>query len=78
MFRRMDKDSSGTLSKEEVPERLAERFEQIDIDGNGQLDESELAKLREMMGGRKPGKGDGAAEENSNTPQKPKLPTGGG
>ena len=47
-----DADSDGKLSMDEVPPRLQERFEQLDADRDGFLDEQELAAMRGRMGGR--------------------------
>ena len=47
-----DADGDGKLSIDEVPLRLRERFEQFDANGDGLLDEQELAAMRGRMGGR--------------------------
>jgi collagen type III alpha len=82
MFQRLDQDGSGTLSKAEVPERLAERFDQIDLNGDGELDEIELAEMRKQIGRDRPEMsdregGDGAADDDS-APVEPKRPGRGG
>ena len=45
-----DADGDGKLSIDEVPPRLQERFEQLDTDGDGLLDEQELAAMRGRLG----------------------------
>ena len=54
-----DEDGDGKLSKEETPERMRERFDQIDTDDDGQIDESELKKAMgrflRRRGGERPG-----------------------
>ena len=47
-----DADGDGKLSMDEVPPRLQERFERLDTDGDGLLDEQELAAIRGRIGGR--------------------------
>jgi len=55
MFDRMDRDGDGKLTKDELPERFAERLMRADTDGDGAVSKEELEKVR---GGRKPGRGD--------------------
>lgn len=57
MFKRMDKDGDGTLSKEEAPERMKEHFDEIDADKDGKLSQDELKAHREkrMKGRGRPG-----------------------
>jgi collagen type III alpha len=64
MIQRADKDGDGKLSKDEVPELLRSRFDDMDGNKDGYLDKEELAKsgerLRERMreqGGAPPGFG---------------------
>lgn len=47
MFKRMDKDGDGSLSKEEAPERMKEHFDEIDSDKDGKLTQDELKAHRE-------------------------------
>ncbi len=57
----LDKDKDGKISKEEAPDRMKERFAQIDTNADGYVDKAEMEKLiarfREM-GGKGKGKGD--------------------
>ena len=62
-----DSDGDGKLSLEEVPPPMQQRFEQMDANGDGFLDEQELSALRGGRGGppggpggRGPGGGDRA------------------
>ncbi|MFO1007343.1 MAG: EF-hand domain-containing protein [Planctomycetaceae bacterium] len=61
MFKRMDKDGDGTLSKEEAPGRMKEHFDEIDTDKDGKLTKDELKAHREKRmnerGGRPGGEG---------------------
>ncbi|MCA9020186.1 MAG: HlyD family efflux transporter periplasmic adaptor subunit [Planctomycetaceae bacterium] len=56
MLQRLDKDSDGKISKEEAPERMQERFDELDANKDGFLDAGELSKLRGAGG---PGGGSG-------------------
>lgn len=51
MLQRLDKDSDGKLSKDETPERMQERFDELDANKDGFLDAGELGKLRVPGGG---------------------------
>lgn len=70
MFEGMDADGDGTLTAEEIPVRLRERFMAADSDGNGAISRQELQQVRERMreagegrrgrrGGAPPAAGDG-------------------
>ena len=50
---RRDADGDGMLSIEEIPTQMARRFEQLDTNGDGLLDQAELSAMR----GRGPGNG---------------------
>jgi hypothetical protein len=51
-----DADEDGLISKEEAPDRLKQRFDQMDSNGDGFLDEKEFQAMRERMRrGRGPG-----------------------
>ena len=51
-----DADEDGQISKEEAPDRLKQRFDQLDSNGDGFLDEKEFQAMRERMRrGRGPG-----------------------
>ena len=41
----LDKDGDGKLSREEVPERMAEMFSRIDTNADGFLDASEMSAM---------------------------------
>ena len=52
-----DADEDGLISKEEAPDRLKQRFDQLDSNGDGFLDEKEFQAMRERMRrGRGPGR----------------------
>lgn len=55
LLARLDQDDDGKLSREEVPERMAGRFDQLDENGDGYLTTNELARRggpRGQGGGR--------------------------
>jgi len=62
IFSRLDGDSSGGISFDELAKRMPqlsqERFTKLDKDGNGQLSQGELSSARPPHGGPRP---DGAA-----------------
>lgn len=45
MMRFLDKDKDGRIGKAEAPARLAGRFDQIDANGDGFIDQTELQKV---------------------------------
>jgi Ca2+-binding EF-hand superfamily protein len=54
-----DKDKDGKISKEEAPDRLKERFEQVDSNSDGFIDQAEFRQMTERMqkaGGKAKGK----------------------
>ena len=57
----LDKDDDGKLSKEEVPERMQQRFDQIDGNSDGFIDKAEMDQLianirrRFQQAGQRPG-----------------------
>jgi len=54
-----DKDKDGKISKEEAPDRLKERFEQVDSNSDGFIDQAEFRQMTERMqkaGGKTKGK----------------------
>lgn len=64
MLKALDKNGDGKLSQAEAPERMKDRFDQMDANGDGFVDAAELKKLAEMRSrraGQKPGVGAGGA-----------------
>ncbi|MEE2908074.1 MAG: EF-hand domain-containing protein [Planctomycetota bacterium] len=54
-FAQFDINDDGKLSKDELPERMAQRFDRFDSNGDGFIDEDEMATIRKRMqqrGGR--------------------------
>jgi Ca2+-binding EF-hand superfamily protein len=49
LLRRFDRDGDGQLSVREAPRRIAEAFDRVDADANGQLDRTELTRVAETM-----------------------------
>lgn len=45
LMRFLDKDKDGKISKDEAPERMAGRFDQIDANGDGFLDQAEMQNI---------------------------------
>ena len=60
MMLRRDQDGDGKLSKEEVPPRMAERFDQMDSNQDGSLDRNALqsaaGRMRRSMGSPQQGR----------------------
>jgi Ca2+-binding EF-hand superfamily protein len=57
MLQALDKDNDGKISKTEAPERMQERFAQMDENGDGFVQANELKKVFEMRsrrGGQNP------------------------
>src|SRR5262249_3235043 len=48
-IKRFDKNGDGVLTKDELPERLAERFSRIDANGDGKLDKAEVERMLEVL-----------------------------
>jgi len=57
MFHRWDQNKDGTLADDEIPDRLRERLDQIDRDGDGAVSFEEFRSSGGMGGGRGPGPG---------------------
>ena len=54
VLERWDRNKDGSLDRSEVPDGIARRFEQIDLDRDGKLDARELQQAR-RPGRRRPG-----------------------
>jgi len=57
-IKRFDKDGNGTISKGELPEKMQQRFDKIDQNGDGAIDIAEIKKMMERhaeRGGKGPG-----------------------
>ncbi|NJN14614.1 MAG: hypothetical protein HC813_03055, partial [Planctomycetes bacterium] len=52
LLARLDLDQDGKISREEAPERMKERFDEMDTDGDGFIDADEQKALRERVRGR--------------------------
>ena len=48
-LKRFDRNGDSKLSREEVPQRMAKRFQQLDQDGNDQLDRNEMGLVVELL-----------------------------
>lgn len=52
MLNRMDRNGDGVIARSEARRRLAERFDEADLDGNGQIDPAEIDVIVEMLSER--------------------------
>ncbi len=52
VFKRLDANSDGQLTKDELPGPLKERFEFVDTDGDGQISKKELTAILKLFSGR--------------------------
>ena len=59
---RFDTNGDGKLQKSEVPERMKERFDELDTNGDGALDAAEAAAMR---GGRRSGRSQGRSVQSN-------------
>ncbi len=57
LFKRLDADESGTLSKEEAKGPIAKNFDRIDENEDGEISKKELAKLHKQMAERQKERG---------------------
>ncbi len=71
-LKQADTDGDGKISKEEAPERLQANFDRIDENTNGFIDENEIRKMAERVGGR------GGRRGASPNPDSQSGPGGGG
>jgi Ca2+-binding EF-hand superfamily protein len=49
LIRRSDRDGDGLLTRQETPPRMAQRFAKLDQNGDGQLDQTEIARGVEIL-----------------------------
>jgi hypothetical protein len=78
MIRRLDKNGDQLISMEEAPERMKERFGEIDKNGDNNLDASEIESLAIRMKANAPSKRGNGEENNGSRGQLPKRPPGNG
>ena len=77
IFKRRDENGDGELTGNEIPNRLRDRLDQIDKDGDGAV---VLEEFQEQMrssrggGGRGPGQFGSGSLVNDNRPKRPKRP----
>ena len=77
IFKRRDENEDGKLTDDEIPDRLRDRLDQIDKDGD---DVVVLEEFQEQMrssrggGGRGPGQFGSGSLVNDNRPKRPKRP----
>ena len=53
IFEALDADKDGKLIKDEMPDRFRERFQFMDLNRDGGVDQEELTKLLKMFGGQR-------------------------
>ena len=63
MFAHLDKNQDGKLTKDELPERMAERLMAADTNGDGAITKAEFEAAREKMGGRRGQHGGGSGND---------------
>ena len=77
LWKQLDKNGDGGISKEEAPERMKEHFDTIDANKDGKIDREEArANMERRLGGREPGadgprrgaRPEGAAPEGNRRP----------
>lgn len=73
MMRFLDKDKDGKISKDEAPERMAGRFDQIDANSDGFLDQTEMQNIFANRGNQS---NRGAGGPNQTGPAKSKSESG--
>jgi len=56
-FARYDKDGDGKISKDEAPEHMKERFDALDMNGDGYIDQEDLDAFRQRYGAEPRGRG---------------------
>ncbi len=80
LLEKMDKNSDGELTKDELPERMQQRFETLDTNANGVFDKDEqLAAVERMrQRGEKGGKQKRDGNRQDKQGVKPKRPGGDG
>ncbi len=76
-FERLDRDGNGTISREEAPARLKDRFDQVDANKDGQLDRQELQAARGRRGNGPKADGGAGARGEGNAKAHPALDTNG-
>lgn len=78
MIDRFDTDDDGMVSLDEMPEKLKDKFEKMDINADGFVDREELvamAELRSQMGkGKGKGKNGEWGANHDNKPVVPEMP----
>ncbi len=75
VFKRMDRNGDGVISKDEMPQRMQTRFAKMDKNGNDQLDKNEVVGVLEIMKAQGGNKGGRYNTDSSKTkPVKPKRP----
>jgi multidrug efflux pump subunit AcrA (membrane-fusion protein) len=79
-FSQLDKNSDGSLTKEELPGPMQSRFEQIDADSDGKLSEKEISAAIQKMQAARPNSGGppGEGGPSGGDDRKPGTGSGGG
>lgn len=66
---RLDKNSDGKLSKDELPEQMQARFDRLDANGDGAVTKEELQKAFEQMRERMKAKKEGGGGSGGDSPK---------
>ncbi|MHC5111660.1 MAG: outer membrane protein assembly factor BamB family protein [Planctomycetota bacterium] len=73
MFKENDADKDGKLTKDELPERMQDRMDQLDADKDGAVTLQEFQDGTRRMFGRRGGRGGNPREGKPDRPQRPEL-----
>ena len=69
-----DTDEDDMISRDEAPERMLENFDEIDTNGDGLLDRTELEARRAAFQRDRGGREGGRSEEGGDRPRRPQRP----
>ncbi len=75
MFERSDANKDGKLTGDEIPERMRERLNMIDTNGDGSIDKEEMKRMASRLGDRPGPRGERSDKDGSGV--RPKRPGDG-
>ncbi len=53
LFKKLDKDGDGAISRDEAPKKLKRRFDKLDTNSDGEIDQAEFKKAAQQRGKKK-------------------------